>query len=180
MLTQDPDTKNVRFVAEDLGVITPDVEELRDRFAFPGIRVLQFGFGDDDFYDGRPWAFRKTLSRIRRRTTTRRSWAGIGANRKARAAMSRPGASATNCTITWAMCRPDYAHFALIRLAMATPADTVIIPVQDVLGLGNVARMNTPGQPQGNWQFRLRSGQLDDRSLDHLHHLTRLYARTSR
>ena len=75
---------------------------------------------------------------------------------------------------------PDYAHFALIRLAMATPADTVIIPVQDVLGLGNVARMNTPGQPQGNWQFRLRSGQLDDRSLDHLHHLTRLYARTSR
>ncbi|HNI60261.1 MAG TPA: hypothetical protein PKW11_09975 [Pseudomonadota bacterium] len=52
--------------------------------------------------------------------------------------------------------------------------------MQDVLGLGNVARMNTPGQPQGNWQFRLRSGQLDDRSLDHLHHLTRLYARTSR
>jgi 4-alpha-glucanotransferase len=63
---------------------------------------------------------------------------------------------------------------------MATAAETVIIPVQDVLGLGNAARMNTPGVPQGNWRFRLLSGQLDDGSLDHLRHLTKLYARTSR
>ena len=75
---------------------------------------------------------------------------------------------------------PDYAHFSLIRLVMGTAAETVIIPVQDVLGLGNEARMNTPGQPQGNWRFRLRSGQLDDRSLDHLRHLSQLYARVSR
>ncbi|MFO0654685.1 MAG: 4-alpha-glucanotransferase [Polyangia bacterium] len=181
VLTQDPDTKNVRFVAEDLGVITPDVEELRDRFAFPGIRVLQFGFGDDDFYDGRPWAFRKNLVAYTSThdNATIMGWyrgepEGTRSDEQARRERDKLHDYLGHVP------SPDYAHFALIRLAMATPADTVIIPVQDVLGLGNVARMNTPGQPQGNWQFRLRSGQLDDRSLDHLHHLTRLYARTSR
>ena len=74
---------------------------------------------------------------------------------------------------------PDYVHFALIRLAMATVADTVIVPVQDVLGLGNAARMNTPGVPQGNWQFRLLPDQLDDGRLEHLRHVTKLYGRSA-
>ena len=55
-LLSDPDTEGVRYIAEDLGVITPDVEALRDGSGLPGIRVLQFGFGPDENYDGRPWA----------------------------------------------------------------------------------------------------------------------------
>jgi len=181
VLTQHEDTKAVRFIAEDLGVITPDVEELRDRFAFPGIRVLQFGFGEDDFYDGRPWAFRKNLVAYTSThdNATIMGWyrgdsEGTRTDEQSRRERNKVNDYLGHVPST------DYAHFSLIRLVMGTPAETVIIPVQDVLGLGNAARMNTPGQPEGNWRFRLRSGQLDNESLDHLRHLTRLYARTSR
>ena len=75
---------------------------------------------------------------------------------------------------------PSAAHWALIRLVMATAAETVILPVQDVLGLPNSARMNTPGTSEGNWRFRLLGGQLTDECLSELRHLTRLYARTCR
>lgn len=181
VLTQIPETREVRFIAEDLGVITPDVEELRDRFAFPGIRVLEFGFGEDDFYDGRPWAFRKNLVAY---TSTHDNATLVGWYRgepegTRTEEQSRRERDKVHDYLGYVPAA-DYAHFALIRLAMATAAETVIIPVQDVLGLGNAARMNTPGVPQGNWRFRLLSGQLDDGSLDHLRHLTKLYARTSR
>lgn len=181
VLTTHPDTQKVRFIAEDLGVITPDVEALRDRFAFPGIRVLQFGFGDDDFYDGRPWAFRKNLVAYSSThdNATIVGWyrgepEGTRSDEQARRERDKVHDYLGHVP------SPDYAHFALIRLVMGTAAETVIIPAQDVLGLGNVARMNTPGLPQGNWRFRLRSGQLDDGSLDHLRHITKLYARTQR
>ncbi len=181
VLTQSPETRSVRFIAEDLGVITPDVEELRDRFAFPGIRVLQFGFGDDDFYDGRPWAFRTNAVAY---TSTHDNATIIGWYRGEKEGTRTDDQARRERDklhdYLGHVPSADYAHFSLIRLAMATAAETVIIPVQDVLGLGNAARMNTPGQPQGNWQFRLLTGQLDDRSLAHLRHLTQLYARTAR
>ena len=178
VLTSHPDTRQVRFIAEDLGVITPDVELLRDRFAFPGIRVLQFGFGDDDFYDGRPWAFRKNLVAY---TSTHDNATIVGWYRgetdgtrtAAQAARERDKVN----DYMGHNPSPDYVHFALIRLAMSTVADTVIVPVQDVLGLGNVARMNTPGIPEGNWKFRLLPGQLDDGRIEHLRHVTKLYGR---
>ena len=181
VLTSHPDTRQVRFIAEDLGVITPDVELLRDRFAFPGIRVLQFGFGDDDFYDGRPWAFRKNLVAYTSThdNSTIMGWYRGEPEGTRTEEQSRRERDKVNDYLGHVP-SPDYAHFSLIRLVMGTAAETVIIPVQDVLGLGNEARMNTPGQPQGNWRFRLRSGQLDDRSLDHLRHLSQLYARVSR
>jgi 4-alpha-glucanotransferase len=177
-LTTDPQTRGVRFIAEDLGVITPDVEELRDRFALPGIRVLQFGFGDDDNYDGRPWAFRKNSVIY---TSTHDNATVVGWYRgEPEGTRSPEQAERERQKVNDYLGHepaPDYAHFALIRLALATVADTVIVPVQDVLGLGNLARMNSPGIPQGNWKFRLLPGQLDDGTLEHLRHLTKLYGR---
>ena len=177
-LREHPGTAEARFIAEDLGVITEDVEELRDHFAFPGIRVLQFSFGEDDNFDGRPWAFRKNMvvyTSTHDNATIMGWYRGEtdGTRTAAQAARERDkihdylGHNPT----------PDYAHFALIRLAMATVADTVITPVQDVLGLGNAARMNTPGIPEGNWKYRLLPGQLDNGRLDHLRHITKLYGR---
>ncbi|HMU39344.1 MAG TPA: 4-alpha-glucanotransferase [Pseudomonadota bacterium] len=180
-LTESPETRSVRFIAEDLGVITPDVEELRDRFVFPGIRVLQFGFGDDDFYDGRPWAFRKNavVYTSTHDNATLLGWyfgEPEGTRTQEQAALER---DKLHDYLGYTP-RPEAAHFALIRLALSTPAETVIIPVQDVLGLPNSARMNTPGKPSGNWRFRLVDGQLDDGSLQHMRYLTRLFARTVR
>jgi len=167
-----------RFIAEDLGVITPDVEELRDRFAFPGIRVLVFGFGPDDHYDGRPWGFRKNQVVY---TTTHDNSTLAGWYRGEPEGTRTPEQSDAERRRVHEYLgyvpSPEDAHFALIRLALATPADTVIIPVQDVLGLGNHARMNSPGKCEGNWCFRLLPGQLDESSLERLRKLTTTYGR---
>lgn len=184
-LLSDPEIQSehggIRFIAEDLGVITPDVEELRDRFEFPGIRVLVFGFGPDDHYDGRPWAFRKNSVVY---TTTHDNATLVGWYR-GESEGTRDDAQATAeqrrvQAYLGYIPEPGDAHWALIGLALGTAADTVIIPVQDVLGLGNHARMNSPGKSQGNWGFRLRPGQLDDGSLDHLRQLTGVYGRLAK
>lgn len=177
-LLSDPETRGVRFIAEDLGVITPDVEALRDRFRLPGIKVLVFGFGDDDSYEGRPWGCRKNSVLY---TTTHDNATIMGWYRgEPEGTRTDEQAAAERKKVQ------DYlgyvpaeheAHFALIRLALGTAADTVILPVQDVLGLSNADRMNRPGIPEGNWRFRLRPGQLDDACLDRLHQLTKLYGR---
>lgn len=179
-LLADPQTRGVRFIAEDLGIITPDVEELRDRFALPGIHVLVFSFGDDDHYEGRPWGFRKNSVVY---TTTHDNATAAGWYR------GEPDGTRTEDQAGRERQKlHDYlgyvpaageAHLAMMRLALGTVADTVIVPVQDVLGLGNPQRMNSPGVPEGNWRFRLRPGQLDDTSLDTLRRLTRLYGRSA-
>jgi 4-alpha-glucanotransferase len=177
-LAADPNTAKVRFIAEDLGLITPDVEALRDRFALPGIKVLVFGFGDDDHYEGRPWGCQKNqvLYTTTHDNSTLAGWyrgEPEGTRTDDQAATERQRVE------RYLGYRPslDEAPWALIRLALSTAADLVIVPVQDVLGLGNAARMNSPGQSEGNWGFRLLPGQLDDGSLDRLRQLSGTYGR---
>lgn len=177
-LANDPETARVRYIAEDLGVITPDVEELRDRFALPGIRVLQFGFGPDDHYDGRPWAMRKNAVVY---TSTHDNapivaWYRGDADGTRREEEARADRERVHAYLGYVPA-PHDVHWALNRLAMATAADTVIMLVQDVLGLGAESRINTPGKSEGNWGFRLLPGQLDGGSLDTLRELTRIYGR---
>lgn len=168
------------FIAEDLGIITPDVEALRDRFGFPGIRVLVFGFGADNHYDGRPWAFHRNQVVY---TTTHDNATLVSWYRgDPEGTRTREQADAERARVEEYLGHPldpqnPDAHFTLLRLSLSTAADTVIIPVQDLLGLDNSARMNTPGQSEGNWVFRLLSGQLDALSLDRLRHLCRIYGR---
>lgn len=180
-LLSDPETGSVRYIAEDLGVITPDVEALRDGFGLPGIRVLQFGFGPDETYDGRPWGCQKNhvVYSSTHDNATLLGWYrgetdGTRGDDQAAAERAR-----VHEYLGW---QPSHeqAHEALLRLALGTAADTVILPVQDVLGLGNEARMNRPGQSEGNWQFRLLPGQLDEPHLARLRELTRIYGRLPR
>jgi 4-alpha-glucanotransferase len=139
------------LVAEDLGVITPAVDRLRGQFGLPGMKVMQFllpaglepievdensvaytGTHDND--TSHAW-WELTTDAARDRTLEAARGAGI-------AEQEEPG-------------------WLLVHLALASRARTAIVPVQDLLGLGNEARMNTPGREDGNWSFRLEPGALD-------------------
>jgi 4-alpha-glucanotransferase len=156
------------IIAEDLGVITPEVHALRERFNLPGMKILQFAFGgatEDRFlphnYDD-PNCVVYTGTHD---NDTTRGWyqkATEGERDLFRRYVGRDGRE-----VSW----------DLIRLAWASVADTAVAPLQDVLDLGAEARMNLPGQPSGNWTWRFRSGQLSEPMLDRLAELTLLYGR---
>ena len=130
------------MIAEDLGVITPDVVALRDELGFPGMVVMQFAF------DGRPGqpAPAREPPRAERRLH--------------RHARHRHRASAGSRPTTGPLLDAAEPHWSLIELAYSSPARLAIVPAQDVLGLGSEARMNVPGQESGNWRWRLEPGQL--------------------
>ena len=146
----------VPIIAEDLGAVTDEAMRLRDRWKIPGMRVLQFGFGPGGQYH-LPHFY------------PRRSVAYSGTHDNQTAVGWFKSLAAPNGHI-----RPERAkaigylnlrdrkqvHWQMIRAAMLSAADTVIFPVQDVLGLGDEARMNVPGVPIGQWRWRLRAGQL--------------------
>lgn len=155
------------FVAEDLGLITPQVEALRDRHALPGMRVLQFAFGDDfrNPYLPHNFTLRSAVYTGTHDNDTSRGWYQ-GASEKerdhARRYLARDGSD-----IAW----------DLIRTAWSSVCELAIAPLQDVLSLGSEARMNFPGRPTGNWTWRYEHHQLQPWALDRLAELTWLYGR---
>ena len=132
------------IVAEDLGVITPDVVALRDDCGFPGMRILQFAFGDDatnPYLPHRHTPASVVYSGTHDNETTRGWWANLPARERAFAG-AYLAADATD------------VHWAMIRAACNSVANTSIVPMQDVLGLDGTHRMNQPGTPTGNWSWR--------------------------
>jgi len=137
------------FFAEDLGYITPAVHALRDRLQIPGIAVLQFGFNDDGAHMYLPHrSAGKVIYTGTHDNDTTVGWFHSGASdherRNAEAYLGR-------CD--------DGIHWAFIRAAQNSVADLALIPMQDVLGLGSEARMNTPSLHGGNWKWRFAPGQ---------------------
>lgn len=134
------------IIAEDLGIITPDVDALRQRFGFPGMRVLQFAWGND----------------------------GVGAphylpHRHEPDAVVYPGTHDNDTTLGWWQSSSEQlrqalreylatdgqtVHWDLIRTACASVADLAVFSMQDALGLDGSHRMNFPGKPEGNWSWR--------------------------
>lgn len=132
------------FFAEDLGYITPEVHALRDRLEIPGMAVLQFGFGDAGAHIYLPHqAAKKIIYTGTHDNDTCVGWWHSGAAEHER----------RNVEAYVGRCE-DGIHWGLIRAAYCSPADLCIIPLQDVLGLGSEARMNTPSLPGGNWRWR--------------------------
>jgi 4-alpha-glucanotransferase len=167
------------LVAEDLGVITPAVEALRDQFGYPGMRVLQFAFGDDPkAADYRPHRY---ISRCVVYTGTHDNDTTAGWFH------SQPGRGSTRAAEQIARERQlvlrylgtdgREVHWDFIRLAMASVARWAIFPMQDVLGLGSQARMNLPGTLAGNWRWRLRPGQFDAEHERRLRELAEIFER---
>jgi 4-alpha-glucanotransferase len=142
------------LIAEDLGVITPAVERLRDGLGLPGMVVLQFAFDPDDPHGPhRPENHRENqvlYTGTHDNDTLRGWWESIPDARRAE----------TDAAIDEAGVREDEPWWSLIALAQSSRASLCMMQVQDLLGLGGDSRMNVPGEQGGSWGYRLEPGQL--------------------
>jgi len=167
------------LIAENLGVVTPEVEALRRRFGFPGLRILQFAFGDDpNAADFKPHNYdRETV--VYTGTHDNDTTVGWFSDRGGPDSVRTPEQTDAEREFALAYLNSDgrEIHWDMIRAAQASVANLAVTPVQDVLGLGSEARMNRPGRAEGNWEWRLRPGALDDRVAARLAELARLYDR---
>jgi 4-alpha-glucanotransferase len=161
---------DVPIIAEDLGHVVPGALALRDRWGLPGMRVMQFGFGPEGqyhlphTYDPRVVAYTGTHD-----NDTTVGWFKSLASGNGQAREQR------DKVIQYVGARgAGNVHWAMIKSAMLSVADTVIFPVQDVLGLDNRARMNTPGVEAHNWRWRMRAGALTPALARRLKGLTEL------
>jgi 4-alpha-glucanotransferase len=142
-------------IAEDLGVITPAVRRLRDDLGFPGMVVLQFGFDSDppnEHHPSRHHRHQVAYSGTHDNDTALGWWDSLDP-----AGRSAVHASARAVDVTVDAKRP---WWTIVDLTMSSPADLAVVPLQDVLGLGSDARMNTPGTATGNWSWRATRRQL--------------------
>lgn len=138
------------FFAEDLGLITAEVYALRERLGLPGMSVLQFAFGDTASHIYLPHrSAGKVICTGTHDNDTTVGWWKAGASEEERRNLE-----------AYLGPNSDGIHWALIRAAQSSPADLSVIPMQDVLGLGTDARMNTPSVDRGNWNWRFDAGSL--------------------
>jgi 4-alpha-glucanotransferase len=155
------------LIAEDLGVITSDVEALRDRFELPGMRVLQFAFLGGAENPHLPQNITRNniaYTGTHDNDTTASWYEGLAAKAKGDVRVFVGGVE-------------EEPARALMRVAWQSAAAVAIAPVQDLLELGGDARMNVPGVATGNWGWRLRPGQLSGDTLEWLGKLTEISGR---
>lgn len=166
------------IIAEDLGVITPDVVALRDDFGFPGMRILQFGFGSDTKNIDLPHNYIRNVVAYTgtHDNDTTVGWfqsvAGEGSTRTAKQIERE-----RKFCLNYLKSDGKEIHWDFIRTVLASVANTAIVPLQDVLGLGTAARMNLPNSTQGNWVWRYKAGALTEKIESRLKDLTDCYGR---
>jgi 4-alpha-glucanotransferase len=158
------------ILAEDLGVITPDVEALRDGFGFPGMKVLQFAFGSDNGNPFLPFNYDRNFVVY---TGTHDNDTTVGWFDKL------TGRECDRLLLYIGGVGADGIHWDLIRLAMSSVANISIFPLQDILGLDGTSRMNFPGVSEGNWSWRYDSAVLNEPIQLHLKSLTEICGRSS-
>jgi len=158
---------NLPVIAEDLGVITPDVEELRDMFDLPGMKILEFAFDSSEANDYLPHNYPKNcvVYTGTHDNDTIVSWFNNSTENDRKYVIDYMNTDGTE--INW----------AFIRLAWASVANTAIVPMQDLLGLDSSGRMNLPGTTINNWIWRAKSNDFSDAIAEKLAHLTLIYGR---
>jgi 4-alpha-glucanotransferase len=151
------------FIAEDLGLITKEVDALREEFGFPGMRILQFGFGSRGAHNYLPHRYEANTvvyTGTHDNDTTAGWWASGATEIEQSAVREYTGA------------KGDDVVWPLMRSAATSVADIALFPVQDVLELGSEARMNTPSIAHGNWSWRLAPGALTPKHAEKLAAIT--------
>ncbi len=156
------------LIAEDLGVITPEVVALRDRFNFPGMKILQFAFGGERNSQFLPHTYDSNCVVY---TGTHDNETVLGWFNNASPEEQRHVLAYMNVP------NGDNISWDLLRLGYASVADMAVAMMQDLMRLGNEARMNYPGRSSGNWQWRYRAEMLTGEIADQLKVLTELYSR---
>lgn len=155
------------FVAEDLGIITADVEALRDRFGLPGMRVLQFAFsGPENPFLPHACPCHCVVYTGTHDNDTTRGWFGTVTKEErdfCRRYLGREGSD-----IAWDLIRAAWASCAVLALA----------PMQDVLDLDSDSRMNLPGRPSGSWSWRMRAGSLSPALAERMGEMNYVYQRS--
>ena len=160
------------IIAEDLGVITPEVEALRDSLGFPGMRILQFAFVADTASNFLPHNYiHNTVAYI-----------GSHDNDTTVGWYTKLDAKTRQEVLDYIGVDEDFVtragvHWVMIRLLLSSVANTAIVTLQDLLGLGDAARMNYPGRPDGNWSWRFKFEDLTPAMKQKLSNLTQTYGR---
>ena len=159
------------IIAEDLGIITPEVREIMERYGFPGMKVLLFAFGDD--LAANPYV---PHNHVRNCVV----YTGTHDNNTTRGWFEKEATAEDKKRLSKYLGRKVSAkdiHWELIRLAMMSVADMVIFPMQDILGLGAEDRMNRPSTVEGNWEWRLLPEQLAASVTVSLREMAEVYGR---
>lgn len=171
----------LKVIAEDLGHITQDVFELRDKFGFPGLKILEFEFGNGPPRDERHPYHYPTNSVTYPSTHDNNTVQGWFKN-DGREALERADDAPREAAAALELLGGDGSdiHWRMIELALNSGSDLAIIALQDVLGLdGPAGRMNTPGTITDNWNWRFETAELTEQALDRLADLTHTYKRTA-
>jgi 4-alpha-glucanotransferase len=158
------------FWAEDLGFMTPEAYQLRDDFGFPGMRILQFAFGGDARNEALPHNYINNsivYTGTHDNDTVVGWWNSLPEDDPARAYCMK-----------YLKTEGSEINWDLIRAAWASVADVAIVPLQDVLGLDNEARMNLPASTDGNWKWRFRDGDMTEEIVTRLGEMTEVYGRS--
>ena len=171
--------KELPIIAEDLGFITKAVHALRDQFAFPGMRILQFAFGTDEQADDfKPFNFPPNCVVY---TGTHDNDTTVGWFTSSDEGDSTRSLDEVNkerdYVLKYLGTNGAEIHWDMIRLALSSVARTAIVPMQDLLGVGAEGRMNVPARESGNWGWRFREGALTDAMGGRLGELTEVYGR---
>jgi 4-alpha-glucanotransferase len=168
------------IVAENLGVITPEVEAIRKRFGMPGMAILQFAFGKDPQGPSfRPHNYPRGVAAYTgtHDNDTAMGWWQSGGGDSTRTPEDIEKEKRFACEYLGTDGKE--IHFDLIRALEASVADTVIVPVQDLLGLGSEARMNMPSTLGGNWLWRVQPGRLTPALAERMRRMADCYGRLS-
>jgi 4-alpha-glucanotransferase len=157
------------IIAEDLGVITPDVEQLRKSFEFPGMRVLHFAWGEDGFAEPRFLPHNHECDTV--------VYTGTHDNDTTLGWWQTAAEPVRHHLREYLATDGHAVHWDLIRAACASVADLALYPMQDALGLDGRHRMNFPGKPEDNWTWRFTWGQVPADAAARLRRLNELYQR---
>ncbi|HKX83259.1 MAG TPA: 4-alpha-glucanotransferase [Pyrinomonadaceae bacterium] len=162
------------MIAEDLGVITPDVEDLRDSSGIPGMRILQFGFGGDAHNLHLPHNY---IPNCVAYTGTHDNDTTLGWWNSLSSPKSKELSQAQRHCLEYLDIDSKEINWDLIRSVWSSVADTAIAPLQDILGVGTTGRMNLPATTSANWSWRFESGSITEEIVERLKKLTTLYGR---
>jgi 4-alpha-glucanotransferase len=169
------------IVAENLGVITPEVEALRERFGFPGMAILQFAFGGDPqsstFIPHNYSRDRVVYTGTHDNDTVVGWWtSGVGDSTRTLEEVEAEREFARR----YMHSDGREIHWDFVRTLLGSVAELAIVPLQDVLGLGSEARMNVPARPSGNWRWRFAAGALTPEVRGRLREITEDSGRVKR